>query len=486
MKIKELIQGVKPIAIIGNIEDEIREITTNSRSVEKGDMFIAVRGTVVDGHKYIDSAIESGATCIVCEEEVTNPNPSITYIQLKSTQQSLGHIASNRYHNPSSRIILVGVTGTNGKTTIATLLYTMLKRFGERVGLLSTVCNYIDDVKIEATHTTPDAISINRLLNNMIEAGCRYAFMEVSSHAAEQDRIAGLNFNGGVFTNLTRDHLDYHKTTDAYIKAKKKFFDNLPKDAFAITNIDDKVGEVMLQNCKAKKITYSLNRLADFKGRIMESRMDGTTMQINGREVETLFVGDYNAYNLLAVYAAAISLGEDNEETLRILSTLTAVTGRFETVTSQNGVVAVIDYAHTPDALKNVLTTIKAVTQDRNEIIAVIGAGGNRDKGKRPLMAQEGAKVANRLILTSDNPRDEEPNQIIADMKEGLTASQLKNTLTIPDRKEAINLAIQLANSGDVILIAGKGHEDYQEIKGVKHHFSDKETVEEIFNQQKN
>ncbi|MEG1574711.1 MAG: UDP-N-acetylmuramoyl-L-alanyl-D-glutamate--2,6-diaminopimelate ligase, partial [Bacteroidales bacterium] len=365
--------------------------------------------------------------------------------------------------------------------TIATLLYEMFKLFGERVGLLSTVCNYINDKPIPSTHTTPDPISLNLLLNDMVKDGCRYVFMEVSSHSSDQRRIAGLKFDGGIFTNLTRDHLDYHKTVEAYMKAKKRFFDSLGRNAFALTNIDDKTGSVMLQNCKAHKHSYSLTSMADFKGKIIESRLDGTTMEINGREVETLFVGKFNAYNLLAVYGAASLLGMEQDEVLKKLSMLIPVSGRFQTILSPGGITFVIDYAHTPDAVTNVLSSIKEVLRDKGKIITVVGAGGNRDKGKRPIMASEAAKFSGEVILTSDNPRFEEPEDIIKEMRAGLSPEQEKRTISVTDRREAIRLAVRLANKGDVVLIAGKGHEDYQEIKGVKHHFNDREEVESAF-----
>ena len=375
----------------------------------------------------------------------------------------------------------MGVTGTNGKTTTATLLYEMFRLFGEKVGLLSTVCNYIDDRAVPTDHTTPDPLTLHRLLREMADAGCRYAFMEVSSHSVDQRRIAGLEFAGGIFTNLTRDHLDYHKTVQAYLKAKKGFFDALPSDAFALTNADDKNGLVMLQNTRAKKHTYALNTLADYKGRIVESRLDGTSLEVNGREVEVQFVGKFNAYNLLAVYGAACLLGENPEKVLIALSRLVPVSGRFQTLHAPQKYTAIVDYAHTPDALANVLSSIREVVGNRGHVITVVGAGGNRDKGKRPLMAQEAAKWSDRLILTSDNPRFEKPQDILDDMVAGLDAAQRRKTLVIVDRREAIRAATQFAQPGDVVLIAGKGHEDYQEIEGVKHHFDDREEVERLF-----
>ncbi len=481
-KISDLIEKIKTINITGSIENSINGIDSDSRNIKPGYMFIAVKGTTVDGHKFIDKAIELGATSIVCQDTPESLKEGITYITITDTQLALGQIASAWYNYPSSKLKLVGVTGTNGKTTIATLLYKMFKMFGEKVGLLSTVCNYVDDRAVPSTHTTPDPISLNSLLNDMVEEGCTYAFMEVSSHSADQKRIGGLEFDGGIFTNLTRDHMDYHKTVDAYLKAKKSFFDSLSKQAFALTNADDKNGAVMLQNCKAKKSAYSLQSIADFKGKIIESRIDGTTLQINNREVETLFVGKFNAYNLLAVYGAACLLGKEPEDVLTVISALIPVSGRFQTL-SRGRVTAIVDYAHTPDAITNVLQSITEVIRGKGEIISVIGAGGNRDKGKRPIMAQEAAKLSSQLILTSDNPRDEEPEQIIAEMKEGLSPAQLKKCLAITDRREAIRLAIRLAKPGDVVLVAGKGHEDYQEIKGVKYHFDDREEIEKAFNE---
>ena len=481
-KISVLIEKIKTINIAGDITKEIKGIDSDSRNIKPEYMFIAVKGTTVDGHKFIDKAIELGATAIVCEDIPETLKEGVTYITVKDSQLALGQLASAWFDYPSTKLTLVGVTGTNGKTTIATLLYKMFKIFGEKTGLLSTVCNYVGEKAVPSTHTTPDPISLNSLLNNMVEEGCSYAFMEVSSHSADQKRIGGLAFDGGIFTNLTRDHMDYHKTVDAYLKAKKSFFDSLGKNAFALTNADDKNGEVMLQNCKAKKSSYSLKSMAEFKGKIIESRIDGTTLQINSREVETLFVGKFNAYNLLAVYGAACMLGKEPEEVLTVLSMLVPVSGRFQTI-SKGGVTAIVDYAHTPDAITNVLQSITEVIRGKGEIISVIGAGGNRDKGKRPIMAQEAVKLSSKVILTSDNPRDEEPEQIIADMKEGLSSAQLKKCLSITDRREAIRLAIQLAKPGDVVLVAGKGHEDYQEIKGVKYHFDDREEIEKAFDE---
>ena len=423
MELKKLIHALDVLEVVGTDDVKIAGIQSDSRKVEDGFLFVAVRGTAVDGHAYIDGAIAKGAVAVVCEEipslSEENGNPSgrnVIFIRVKDSADALGKLVSTWYDNPSDKLTLVGVTGTNGKTTIATLLYEMFRKMGHKVGLLSTVCNYIDGEAIPTDHTTPDPITLHSLMTRMVEAGCEYAFMEVSSHSIDQKRISGLSFDGGIFTNLTRDHLDYHKTVENYLKAKKKFFDNLPTGAFALTNADDKSGLVMLQNTAAKKLTYSLRTLADFKGKILESHFEGTEMIINGREVVVHFVGRFNAYNLLAVYGAAVSLGKDPEETLIVLSTLHSVSGRFETIQSPKGYTAIVDYAHTPDALTNVLNGIDEVLNGRGRIITVVGAGGNRDKGKRPLMAKEAAKLSDQVILTSDNPRFEEPDDIINDM----------------------------------------------------------------------
>ena len=481
MKAKELLSAVKVVQMQGVLPEAIAGIEADSRKISAGYLFVAVRGSQVDGHQYIEKAVDLGAVVVVCEDIPDVCATGVAYIQVANSAEALGRLASQWYGNPSNELTLVGVTGTNGKTTTATLLYEMFRLFGYKVGLLSTVCNYIDNEPVHATHTTPDPISLNALLRRMVDAGCTYAFMEVSSHSAHQHRIAGLRFAGGIFSNLTRDHMDYHKTVDAYLQAKKMFFDALPADAFALTNIDDKVGEVMLQNCRARKYTYSLRTMADFKARSIESCLDGTLVAFDGREVETHFVGRFNVYNLLAVYAATCLLEQDKEQTLINMSLLIPVAGRFQTVYSPHGYVAVIDYAHTPDALTNVLSTLRDVLGKSGRIITVVGAGGNRDKGKRPIMAQEAAKLSDELVLTSDNPRFENPDDILADMQAGLDVDALKHTLAITDRRQAIRTAVRLAQPGDVILIAGKGHEDYQEIQGVKHHFDDREEVEKIF-----
>ena len=482
MNTQYLLSAIEPKRIEGVLPETIVGVESDSRKISEGFLFVAVKGSQVDGHQYIARAIELGATVVVCEDMPEEPISHVAYIQVDDTAEALGLLASRFYNDPSQELILVGITGTNGKTTTATLLYAMFRLFGEKVGLLSTVCNYIDSEAVPSTHTTPDPLTLNALLRRMVDAGCRYAFMEVSSHSVQQRRIAGLKFAGGIFSNLTRDHLDYHKTVDAYLKAKKMFFDNLPSDAFALTNIDDKVGDVMLQNTRAKKYSYSLRSMSDFKARVIENRLDGTTVSFDNREVETNFVGRFNVYNLLAVYAATLLLGREKEETLINMSLLVPVAGRFQTVYSPQGFVAVVDYAHTPDALENVLSTIRDVLGDKGRIITVVGAGGNRDKGKRPIMAQVSARWSDELILTSDNPRNENPEDILADMVAGLDTDAMRHTLMITDRRQAIHAAVRMAQSGDVILIAGKGHEDYQEINGVKHHFDDREEVTKIIN----
>ena len=482
MRLNELLKNVETLNIIGDVEVEITGVNIDSRRIEKGHLFVAIPGTQTDGHKYIPKAIELGATAVLCENVPEQQVPGVTYIQVASTEDAVGKVATLFYGDPSRKLKLVGVTGTNGKTTIATLLYNMFRKFGHKCGLLSTVCNYIEDEAIPADHTTPDPIELNRLLAQMVDAGCEYAFMECSSHAIAQKRIGGLKFAGGLFTNLTRDHLDYHKTFENYRDAKKAFFDGLDKDAFAITNADDKNGQIMVQNCKAQVKTYSTRTMADFKAKIIECHFEGMYLDINGKEVGVQFIGKFNVSNLLAVYGAAVMLGKKPEDILLILSTLKSVNGRLEPIHSPEGYTAIVDYAHTPDALENVLNAIHEVLNGKGKVITVCGAGGNRDKGKRPLMAQEAVKQSDKVIITSDNPRFEEPQDIINDMLAGLDQKQMKKVVSIVDRREAIRTACMLAQKGDVILIAGKGHEDYQEIKGVKHHFDDKEVVKEIFN----
>jgi UDP-N-acetylmuramoyl-L-alanyl-D-glutamate--2,6-diaminopimelate ligase len=482
MRLTELLKFVKPLCIIGEEDIDITGVNIDSRKIEKGHLFVAMKGTQTDGHKFIPKALELGATAVLCEDLPEEKKEGITYIQVASTESSVGPVATVFFGEPSKKLKLVGVTGTNGKTTIATLLYNMFRKFGHKCGLLSTVCNYIEEEAIPADHTTPDPIELNRLLSKMVKAGCEYAFMECSSHAIAQQRIGGLKFTGGIFTNLTRDHLDYHKTFENYRDAKKAFFNSLSKDAFAITNADDKNGHVMVQNCKAKIKTYSIRTMADFRARIIECHFEGMYLEIDGKEVGVQFIGKFNVSNLLAVYGAAVMLGKKPEDILLVLSTLKSVAGRLEPIRSKEGVTAIVDYAHTPDALENVLNAIHEVLDGKGgHVITVCGAGGNRDKGKRPLMAQEAAKQSDRVIITSDNPRFEEPQDIINDMLAGLNAQQLKSTICITDRKEAIRTACMMAQKGDVILIAGKGHENYQEIKGVKHHFDDREIVREIF-----
>lgn len=481
MKLNELLKNITPIKIIGNDDVEITGVNIDSRRIKTGHLFVAMKGTQVDGHLFIGKAIELGAISVLCEDLPKVLQEGITYVQVESTEDAVGKVATLFYGDPSHKLKLVGVTGTNGKTTIATLLYNMFRKFGHKVGLLSTVCNYIDDVEVPADHTTPDPIELNELLAKMVEAGCEYAFMECSSHAIHQKRIGGLKFAGGLFTNLTRDHLDYHKTFENYRNAKKAFFDSLPKDAFAITNADDKNGMIMVQNTKATVKTYSIRTLADFRARILECHFEGMYLEIDGREVGVQFIGKFNVSNLLAVYGAAIMLGKKPEDVLLVLSTLHSVNGRLEPIHSPEGFTAIVDYAHTPDALANVLNAIHEVLDGKGHVITVCGAGGNRDKGKRPLMAQEAVRQSDKVIITSDNPRFEEPQDIINDMLAGLNEQQMRKVISIVDRKEAIRTACMMAQKGDVVLVAGKGHETYQEIKGVKHHFDDKEVLHEIF-----
>jgi UDP-N-acetylmuramoyl-L-alanyl-D-glutamate--2,6-diaminopimelate ligase len=481
MKLSELLKSVDILSITGDAEQEITGVNIDSRRIGQGHLFVAIPGTQTDGHKYIPKAIELGAKAVLCEHLPDQQASGVTYITVASTEDCVGEVATQFYGDPSSKLKLVGVTGTNGKTTIATLLYNMFRKFGHKCGLLSTVCNYIEDEAIAADHTTPDPIELNHLLARMVEAGCEYAFMECSSHAIAQKRIGGLKFAGGLFTNLTRDHLDYHKTVENYRNAKKAFFDGLGKDAFAITNADDKNGLFMVQNTKATVKTYSTRTMADFRGRIIECHFEGMYLDIDGREVGVQFIGKFNVSNLLAVYGAAVMLGKQPEDILVVLSTLKSVSGRLEPIRSPEGYTAIVDYAHTPDALENVLNAIHEVLDGKGHVITVCGAGGNRDKGKRPLMAQEAVKQSDKVIITSDNPRFEEPQDIINDMLAGLNAKQMKKVISIVDRREAIRTACMLAQKGDVILIAGKGHEDYQEIQGVKHHFDDKEVVREVF-----
>ena len=481
MLLSEIIREIRIEETIGDTQRPIADIHIDSRRIGEGHLFIAMRGTQVDGHKYIQSAIDKGATAILCEELPATLAEGITYLRVADSEEAVGPVATAFHDHPTDKVRLIGVTGTNGKTTIATLLYDMFRAMGYKVGLISTVCNYIDGEAIPTEHTTPDAITLNALLGRMADEGCKYVFMEVSSHSVAQRRIGGLKFTGGIFTNLTRDHMDYHKTVDNYLRAKKTFFDTLPKDAFVVTNLDDKHGLVMTQNTRAKVHTYSQRSLADFKGRILEHYFDGMMLDINGIEVFVQFIGKFNASNLLAVYGTACLLGKRPEEVLTVLSTLRPVNGRFEALHAPQGYTAIVDYAHTPDAITNVLSAIHEVQGGKGRVITVVGAGGNRDKGKRPLMAQEAVKGSDKVIITSDNPRFEEPQDIIADMLAGLTSDQKSNVVAITDRREAIRTACLLASKGDVILVAGKGHETYQDIKGVKHHFDDKEVLREAF-----
>lgn len=480
MKLTDIIIGLD-VEITGSTDREVSDVVIDSRRVTAGALFVAIRGTQVDGHRFIPMAIEKGATCIVCEELPDTLSDEVTYLRVSDCEAAVGPIATRFFGDPTKRMKLVGVTGTNGKTTIATLLYKMFRAMGFKAGLISTVCNYIDGEAVPTDHTTPDAVTLNALLGRMADAGCEYAFMECSSHAIAQQRIGGLNFAGGIFTNLTRDHLDYHHTVENYLKAKKAFFDSLSKDAFMVTNLDDKNGMVMAQNTNSHIYTYSLRTMSDFKGRILEHDFEGMLLEINRTEVFVRFVGKFNASNLLAVYGAACLLGREPMDVLTVLSTLTPVSGRFETVRSPKGFTAVVDYAHTPDAITNVLRAIGEVVEGKGQIITVVGAGGNRDKGKRPLMAQEAVKGSTRVILTSDNPRFEEPEDILSDMLAGLDEEQRHSVITITDRRDAIRTACMLAQKGDVILVAGKGHEDYQEIKGVKHPFDDRKILKEEF-----
>lgn len=482
MKLNELLKNVKPIAVIGDGDVEISGVKIDSRQVAPGYLFVAIKGTQTDGHQYIGKAVELGARAVLCETLPAETAQGVTYVQVASTETAVGPVATLFHGDPTSKLKLVGVTGTNGKTTIATLLYNMFRRMGHKCGLLSTVCNYIDGEAVPASHTTPDPIELNELLERMVQAGCEYVFMECSSHAIAQQRIGGLRFAGGLFTNLTRDHLDYHKTFENYRDAKKQFFDMLSKDAFAITNLDDKNGLFMVQNTKAQVKTYSIRQMADFRARIIECHFEGMYLEMDGREVGVQFIGKFNVSNLLCVYGAAVMLGKRPEDILVVMSMLKSVNGRLDPIRSPEGFTAIVDYAHTPDALENVLNAIHEVLDGKGKVITVCGAGGNRDKGKRPLMAQEAVRQSDRVIITSDNPRFEEPQDIINDMLAGLDSKQMKKVLSIVDRREAIRTACMMAEKGDVILVAGKGHEDYQDVKGVKHHFDDHEVIRECFN----
>lgn len=480
-KLEDILYKVRIIAIHGNRDVDVHSITIDSRRIDAGCMFIAIKGEKFDGHSFIQQSVDKGAAAIVCEELPALLNDAVTYVQVKNAHEAAAYIAHNFYDEPSKKLKLVGVTGTNGKTTIATLLFKLFNALGYRSGLVSTVQNQIANEIIPSTHTTPDAISLNALLKQMVDAGCTHAFMECSSHAIHQHRITGLHFVGGIFSNITHDHLDYHKTFDEYIRVKKSFFDNLTSDAFALSNLDEKRGTVMLQNTPAKKYYYSLKNLAEFKGKILENALTGLVMLVNDKEVHFRLIGEFNAYNLLAVYGAAICMGEDNEKVLPVLSGLTGAEGRFEYIISKEKIIGIIDYAHTPDALENVLSTIKKLRKGDEQVITVVGCGGDRDKTKRPEMAEIAAALSNRTIFTSDNPRSEDPAQILKDMEAGLNSAGRRKSVSIVDRKEAIKMAVSLANKEDIILLAGKGHEKYQVLKEGSIHFDDKEVLQEMF-----
>lgn len=484
MKLKELLHAIPVLQVIGPLEVEVDAIAFDSRQVQQGTLFVAVRGVHTDGHLFVGKAVEGKAVAVVVEELPEHTDDAVTYVQVSDSAYALGVLAANFYGNPSQELKLVGVTGTNGKTTVATLLYNLFRQLGYRVGLLSTVENRIGEKVVPATHTTPDPVALNKLMRQMVDDGCDYCFMEVSSHAIVQQRIVGLKFAGGIFTNITHDHLDFHKTFENYIKAKKKFFDDLDRYAFALTNVDDRNGNVMLQNTVAHRKTYGLHNMADFKAKVLESHFDGMLLQIDSHDLWVKLVGGFNAYNLLAVYSAAILLEQETSKVLVALSEISGAEGRFETVRSKNGVVGIVDYAHTPDAVENVLETIKNLRHEGQQIITVLGCGGDRDKTKRPEMANVALKYSDKLIITSDNPRTEDPLQIIKDMEAGVPVEKKKNTFSIADRREAIRAACHLASPGDIVLVAGKGHEKYQEINGVRHHFDDREELEKTFNEQ--
>ncbi len=480
MTLAELVKNIDCAEVSGTLGRKVSGIGFDSCKIEKDFVFVAQRGVHVDGHKFIPTAVEKGAGAIVCEEIPSEKASGVTYLKVKDSSPVLGELASAYYNHPSSKMKVVGVTGTNGKTSIATLLFDLFRALGYSVGLISTISYKINGRGETASHTTPDALKIQGLMAEMVEEGCEFCFMEASSHAIHQQRIAGIEFAGGIFTNITHDHLDYHKTFAEYIKAKKAFFDKLPQGAFAITNIDDKNGMVMLQNTKAKKLTYSTGKMADFRCKVMEDHFDGMLLNLDGHEIWARFVGKFNASNLLAVYSTAISLGQNADEVLTCISDLAPVPGRFESIRGADGKMAIVDYAHTPDALKNVLQAISEIRTRNEQVITVVGAGGDRDKTKRPEMAKEALMASDRVILTSDNPRTENPAEIIKDMEAGVEARHKNKVVSIENRKEAIKAAVMLANPGDIILIAGKGHEDYQEINGVKHHFDDREVVKEF------
>ena len=481
--LKDILYKVAIIAVNGSTDIAIDKMDFDSRKIEKNDVFIAIRGSISDGHDYIEKAIQQGAAAVICDTLPEVLVKGITYVQVKDTNSALAYMAANYFGDPSEKLKLVGITGTNGKTTIASLLYQLFKKAGFKVGLLSTVKILVDEKEYKATHTTPDSITINHYLKEMVENGVEYCFMEVSSHGIHQKRTEALHFVGGIFTNLSHDHLDYHPTFAEYRDVKKSFFDNLPKSAFALVNIDDKNGQVMLQNTAAKKLTYALKSYADYKAQILENQLSGLLLKINGNEVWVKLIGTFNAYNLLAIYGAAVQLGLESLEVLRLLSDLESVSGRFQFIVSTTNITAIVDYAHTPDALENVLKTINDIRTKNEQLITVIGCGGNRDKAKRPIMGGIASELSDKAILTSDNPRDEDADVIISEMEQGVAPQNYKKLLTISDRKQAIKTACQLAQPNDIILIAGKGHETYQEIKGIRQHFDDMETVKEILEQ---
>lgn len=482
MTLQDILYKVSIRSVQGNTSIPVRDLQLDSRKVTAGSTFIAVKGSAADGHQFIDQVVQQGATAVICETMPATLQAGVTYVQVENSAAAAGYMAHNLYGQPSEKVKLIGVTGTNGKTTIATLLYKLFTSLGYKCGLLSTVQNHIGNEIVPATHTTPDAISLNALLQQMVNSGCTHVFMETSSHAIHQHRITGLKYAGGLFSNITHDHLDYHKTFDEYIRVKKSFFDSLPSDAFAISNADDKRGQVMLQNTHAHKYLYSLRTMAEFKGKILENSLTGLVMTINDQEVHFRLIGEFNAYNLLAVYGAAVCLGEDKQEVLRCLSETTGAEGRFDYMISANEkIIGIVDYAHTPDALLNVLATIKKLREGHEQIITVVGCGGDRDKTKRPVMGEVACEHSDKVVFTSDNPRSEDPLQILADMETGLNTAARRKYVSIPDRKEAIKLAVSMAKPGDIVLIAGKGHEKYQEIKGVKHPFDDKQVLREMF-----
>jgi UDP-N-acetylmuramoyl-L-alanyl-D-glutamate--2,6-diaminopimelate ligase len=483
MELKDILYSVSLLEVSGPTDLEIASVAFDSRKAVRESLFVAVRGTSTDGHQFIARAIEQGAVAVLCEELPEERLPSVTYVKVGDSARALGRVASNFFGNPSGELQLVGVTGTNGKTTVATLLFQLFRELGFKTGLISTVENHINETVVPATHTTPDPISLNSLLKDMVAAGCDFCFMEVSSHAVAQHRIEGLKFAGGIFTNLTHDHLDFHQTFDAYLKAKKAFFDELDKTAFAVTNADDKNGMVMLQNTRARKRTYSLRSMADYKARVLENNFSGLILNIDNEEVWFKMVGSFNAYNLLAVYGTAMQLDQDREKVLTILSKLSGAEGRFDYITSRTGVIGIVDYAHTPDAVQNVLSTVQDIRKGTEQVITIIGCGGDRDRSKRPLMAQVACDWSTKVILTSDNPRSEDPQAIIREMEAGVTPNNRKKAISIVDRKEAIRTACHFAQPGDIIVLAGKGHEKYQEIAGVKHPFDDKKILNEMLNE---